>query len=174
MEKFKDYLCNFSISKLISNHSTKSSKITVTLRQVFFWTSREKNEFCPVQADLNLFQLSFLNILFETFTIEIILTPLFCPTWFFFLFSFSPLMVFAWLGLVNTLQLADYARYPSAASSALVELTTRLHFFKERRSQLLEQLHNLDSSYGAKSQQEFAYRASSPAWNWWPNIQDCP
>ncbi|KAI9194096.1 hypothetical protein LWI28_003073 [Acer negundo] len=41
----------------------------------------------------------------------------------------------------------DFARHPSAASSALVELTSRLDFFKERRSQLMEQLHNLDLNY---------------------------
>ncbi|XP_077250883.1 rho GTPase-activating protein 7-like [Tasmannia lanceolata] len=43
-------------------------------------------------------------------------------------------------------------RHPFATSSALVELTTRLDFFKERRSQLMEQLHNLDASYGTSSQ----------------------
>lgn len=32
------------------------------------------------------------------------------------------------------------------ASSALVELTTRLDFFKERRSQLMDQLNSLDPS----------------------------
>lgn len=52
-------------------------------------------------------------------------------------------------------------RHPSAASSALVELTTRLDFFKERRSQLMEQLHNLDSSYGASSQ-GLVFKASPP------------
>jgi len=60
----------------------------------------------------------------------------------------------------------DYPRHPSAASSALVELTTRLDFFKERRSQLMEQLHNLDLNYGATSSQDFIYRPSSPPWNW--------
>ncbi|BBN19325.1 protein MpREN [Marchantia polymorpha subsp. ruderalis] len=35
-------------------------------------------------------------------------------------------------------------RQPPAASAALAELTTRLDFFKERRSQLMEQLHTLD------------------------------
>ncbi|XP_031284096.1 rho GTPase-activating protein 7 isoform X1 [Pistacia vera] len=59
----------------------------------------------------------------------------------------------------------DYARHPSAASSALVELTTRLDFFKERRSQLMEQLHNLDLNYGTTSSQDFIYRPSSPPWN---------
>ncbi|KAJ4724451.1 Rho GTPase-activating protein 7 [Melia azedarach] len=59
----------------------------------------------------------------------------------------------------------DYTRHPSAASSALVELTTRLDFFKERRSQLMEQLHNLDLNYGTTSSQDFVYRSSSPPWN---------
>ncbi|KAF2291868.1 hypothetical protein GH714_035924 [Hevea brasiliensis] len=59
----------------------------------------------------------------------------------------------------------DYPRHPSAASSALVELTTRLDFFKERRSQLMEQLHNLDLNYGTSSSQDFIYRPSSPPWN---------
>lgn len=59
----------------------------------------------------------------------------------------------------------DYARHPSAASSALVELTSRLDFFKERRSQLMEQLHNLDLNYGTTSSQDFIYRPSSPPWN---------
>jgi hypothetical protein len=35
-------------------------------------------------------------------------------------------------------------RHPAAPSAALAELTTRLDFFKERRSQLMEQLHTLD------------------------------
>ncbi|XP_044478879.1 rho GTPase-activating protein 7-like [Mangifera indica] len=59
----------------------------------------------------------------------------------------------------------DYARHPSTASSTLVELTTRLDFFKERRSQLMEQLHNLDLNYGTTSSQDFIYRPSSPPWN---------
>ncbi|TXG73410.1 hypothetical protein EZV62_001989 [Acer yangbiense] len=59
----------------------------------------------------------------------------------------------------------DFARHPSAASSALVELTSRLDFFKERRSQLMEQLHNLDLNYGTTSSQDFIYRPSSPPWN---------
>ncbi|KAJ4837777.1 Rho GTPase-activating protein 7 [Turnera subulata] len=59
----------------------------------------------------------------------------------------------------------DYPRHPTAASSALVELTTRLDFFKERRSQLMEQLHNLDLNYGTTSTQDFIYRPSSPPWN---------
>ncbi|KAG9458133.1 hypothetical protein H6P81_002641 [Aristolochia fimbriata] len=53
-------------------------------------------------------------------------------------------------------------RYPPVASSALVELTTRLDFFKERRSQLIEQLHNLDPSYGTSSSQSILYKASPP------------
>ncbi|WRX35154.1 hypothetical protein QQP08_027641 [Theobroma cacao] len=61
-------------------------------------------------------------------------------------------------------EVIDYPRHPSAASSALVELTTRLDFFKERRSQLMEQLHNLDLNYGTSSQ-DFVYRPSSPPWN---------
>lgn len=63
------------------------------------------------------------------------------------------------------IEAADYARHPSTASSALVELTTRLDFFKERRSQLMEQLHNLDLNYGTTSSQDFIYRPSSPPWN---------
>ncbi|KAM1754669.1 hypothetical protein PS2_006965 [Malus domestica] len=59
----------------------------------------------------------------------------------------------------------DYPRHPSTASSALVELTTRLDFFKERRSQLMEQLHNLDLNYGTTSLQDSVYRPSSPPWN---------
>ncbi|TMW93007.1 hypothetical protein EJD97_012297, partial [Solanum chilense] len=58
----------------------------------------------------------------------------------------------------------DYGRHPSAASSTLVELTTRLDFFKERRSQLMEQLHGLDVNYGSTSQ-DFMYKPSSPPWN---------
>uniref|UniRef100_A0A2P2MTE6 Uncharacterized protein MANES_02G138900 n=1 Tax=Rhizophora mucronata TaxID=61149 RepID=A0A2P2MTE6_RHIMU len=58
----------------------------------------------------------------------------------------------------------DYPRNPSAVSSALAELTTRLDFFKQRRSQLMEQLHNLDLNYGTSSQ-DFIYRPSSPPWN---------
>ncbi|XP_047254878.1 rho GTPase-activating protein 7 isoform X3 [Capsicum annuum] len=61
-------------------------------------------------------------------------------------------------------QVMDYDRHPSAASSTLVELTTRLDFFKERRSQLMEQLRNLDLNYGSTSQ-DFMYRPSSPPWN---------
>ncbi|XP_060216118.1 rho GTPase-activating protein 7-like isoform X1 [Lycium barbarum] len=61
-------------------------------------------------------------------------------------------------------QAMDYGRHPRAASSTLVELTTRLDFFKERRSQLMEQLHNLDLNYGSTSQ-DFMYKPSSPPWN---------
>ncbi|XP_068661449.1 rho GTPase-activating protein 7-like isoform X2 [Aristolochia californica] len=53
-------------------------------------------------------------------------------------------------------------RHPPVASSALVELTTRLDFFKDRRSQLIEQLHSLDPSYGTSSSQSFLYKASPP------------
>ncbi|KAK6118071.1 hypothetical protein DH2020_048185 [Rehmannia glutinosa] len=58
----------------------------------------------------------------------------------------------------------EYPRHPSAASSTLVELTTRLDFFKERRSQLMEQLHNLDLNYGS-TPPDFMYKLSSPPWN---------
>lgn len=57
----------------------------------------------------------------------------------------------------------DHGRNPSLASSTLVELTTRLDFFKERRSQLMEQLHNLDINNG--TQHEFMYKPPSPRWN---------
>ncbi|KAF5471117.1 hypothetical protein F2P56_011580 [Juglans regia] len=59
----------------------------------------------------------------------------------------------------------EYPRHPSAASSTLVELTTRLDFFKERRSQLMEQLHNLDLNYSTTSSQDFVFRTLSPSWN---------
>ncbi|XP_043691545.1 rho GTPase-activating protein 7-like [Telopea speciosissima] len=59
----------------------------------------------------------------------------------------------------------EYQRHPYAASSALVELTTRLDFFKDRRSQLMEQLHNLDLGYGTASSQSLAYKPSSSPWN---------
>ncbi|KAF3452296.1 hypothetical protein FNV43_RR02729 [Rhamnella rubrinervis] len=65
----------------------------------------------------------------------------------------------------RAVEVVDYPRHPSGASSALVELTTRLDFFKERRSQLMEQLHNLDLNYGTTSAQDFVYRPSSPPWN---------
>ncbi|KAK4482796.1 hypothetical protein RD792_009966 [Penstemon davidsonii] len=61
-------------------------------------------------------------------------------------------------------EVMDYPRYQSGASSTLVELTTRLDFFKERRSQLMEQLHNLDLNY-ASTPQDFVYKPSSPPWN---------
>lgn len=62
----------------------------------------------------------------------------------------------------------EYARHehnnhpPPGASAALMELTTRLDFFKERRSQLMQQIHNLDLSYGSSSS---VHRSSSPPWN---------
>ncbi|KAG0478810.1 hypothetical protein HPP92_013529 [Vanilla planifolia] len=59
---------------------------------------------------------------------------------------------------------SEFLRQPPVASSTLVELTTRLDFFKERRSQLLEQLHNLEMKHGVSSQ-GFAYKPSSPPWN---------
>ncbi|MBA0817173.1 hypothetical protein Gohar_001760 [Gossypium harknessii] len=63
-------------------------------------------------------------------------------------------------------EVIDYTRHSPAASSALVELTTRLDFFKERRSQLMEQLHNLDLNYSSTSSQDFVYKPpSSPPWN---------
>ncbi|CAE6097538.1 unnamed protein product [Arabidopsis arenosa] len=59
----------------------------------------------------------------------------------------------------------DYGRnhHPPAASAALMELTTRLDFFKERRSQLMEQIQNLDLNYGSSSSS--LHRSSSPPWN---------
>ncbi|KAF8050376.1 hypothetical protein N665_1984s0006 [Sinapis alba] len=69
----------------------------------------------------------------------------------------------------RALDITEYPRvnHPSAAASAaLVELTTRLDFFKERRSQLMEQLQNLDLNYGtSSSSQDFIHRPSSPPWN---------
>uniref|UniRef100_M4CDF1 Rho-GAP domain-containing protein n=1 Tax=Brassica campestris TaxID=3711 RepID=M4CDF1_BRACM len=70
----------------------------------------------------------------------------------------------------RALDITEYPRpnHPSAAASAaLVELTTRLDFFKERRSQLMEQLHSLDLNYGgsSSSSQDFIHRPSSPPWN---------
>ncbi|XP_074292446.1 rho GTPase-activating protein 7-like [Silene latifolia] len=59
----------------------------------------------------------------------------------------------------------DFPRLPSVASSTLVELTTRLDFFKERRSQLMEQLHSLDLNYGVATSQDYLYRPSSPSWS---------
>ncbi|GMG99991.1 hypothetical protein Nepgr_001831 [Nepenthes gracilis] len=52
----------------------------------------------------------------------------------------------------------DFPRLPAGASSTLVELTTRLDFFKERRSQLMEQLHNLDLNYGTAVSQDYLHR----------------
>lgn len=59
----------------------------------------------------------------------------------------------------------DYGRHhhPPATSAALMELTTRLDFFKERRSQLMEQIQNLDLNYGSSSSS--LHRSSSPPWN---------
>ncbi|KAI5070535.1 hypothetical protein GOP47_0014878 [Adiantum capillus-veneris] len=55
---------------------------------------------------------------------------------------------------------------PQVPSYALVELSSRLDFFKERRSQLMEQLHNLDlkftSSPSSVNSQDGTY--SSPQW----------
>ncbi|TKY57139.1 Rho GTPase-activating protein 7 [Spatholobus suberectus] len=65
----------------------------------------------------------------------------------------------------RAVEVAEYARHPSVASSTLVELTTRLDFFKERRSQLMEQLHNLDLNYGSTTSQDFVYKPSSPSWS---------
>ncbi|XP_051134515.1 rho GTPase-activating protein 7-like [Andrographis paniculata] len=63
-------------------------------------------------------------------------------------------------------EMMEHPRHPSSVSSStLVELTTRLDFFKERRSQLMEQLHNLDLNYGSSSPQDFVYKMSSPPWN---------
>ncbi|KAK7276660.1 hypothetical protein RIF29_17804 [Crotalaria pallida] len=62
-------------------------------------------------------------------------------------------------------EVTEYGRHPSVASSTLVELTTRLDFFKERRSQLMEQLHNLDLNYGSTNSQDFVYKPSSPSWS---------
>ncbi|XP_022856469.1 rho GTPase-activating protein 7-like isoform X3 [Olea europaea var. sylvestris] len=60
-------------------------------------------------------------------------------------------------------EVIDYPRNPSAAASTLVELTTRLDFFKERRSQLMEQLHSLDLNY--ETSQDYMYKSSSLKWN---------
>lgn len=54
---------------------------------------------------------------------------------------------------------------PQVPSYALVELSSRLDFFKERRSQLMEQLHNLDLKFtppSSANSQEGTY--SSPQW----------
>ncbi|PUZ73288.1 hypothetical protein GQ55_2G462200 [Panicum hallii var. hallii] len=63
----------------------------------------------------------------------------------------------------TTEQGVGYGRPPAVPSSTLVELTTRLDFFKERRSQLMEQLHSLDLGHGSASH-GFPYKPSSP-WN---------
>ncbi|GAU22150.1 hypothetical protein TSUD_251780, partial [Trifolium subterraneum] len=62
-------------------------------------------------------------------------------------------------------EVGEYGRHPSVASSTLVELTTRLDFFKERRSQLMEQLHNLDLNYGSTTSQDMVYKPTSPSWS---------
>ncbi|CAK8538655.1 unnamed protein product [Lathyrus sativus] len=62
-------------------------------------------------------------------------------------------------------EVTEYGRHPSVASSTLVELTTRLDFFKERRSQLMEQLHNLDLNYGSTTSQDMVYKPTSPSWS---------
>ncbi|KAK1372761.1 Rho GTPase-activating protein 7 [Heracleum sosnowskyi] len=62
-------------------------------------------------------------------------------------------------------EVMDYPRHQSAASSTLIELTSRLDFFKERRSQLMEQLHNLDLNYEKGPSQDFMYKPSTPNWN---------
>lgn len=61
------------------------------------------------------------------------------------------------------MQAVEYGRQPPVPSSTLVELTTRLDFFKERRSQLMEQLHSLDLGHGP-APHGFQYKSSSP-WN---------
>ncbi|CAL5084471.1 unnamed protein product [Urochloa decumbens] len=63
----------------------------------------------------------------------------------------------------TTEQGVEYGRPPAVPSSTLVELTSRLDFFKERRSQLMEQLHSLDLGHGSGSH-TFPYKPSSP-WN---------
>ena len=75
--------------------------------------------------------------------------------------GFTPMCIIVNQGLFQ--QGMEYQWQPSVASSTLVELTTRLDFFKERRSQLMEQLHSLDLSHGAPSH-GLAYK-SSPPWN---------
>ncbi|XP_076922727.1 rho GTPase-activating protein 7-like [Bidens hawaiensis] len=77
-------------------------------------------------------------------------------------FSIDEFGAFDYASLASTsgpTEVIDHSRNPLAASSSstLVELTTRLDFFKERRSQLMEQLHNLDLSY-ATSSQNVAYK----------------
>ncbi|KAJ3683751.1 hypothetical protein LUZ60_013978 [Juncus effusus] len=58
-----------------------------------------------------------------------------------------------------------FIEQPSVASSTLVELTTRLDFFKERRSQLMEQLHSLDLNHAGASQPFQFNNKPSPSWN---------
>ncbi|KAK8460984.1 hypothetical protein SEVIR_2G430200v4 [Setaria viridis] len=67
------------------------------------------------------------------------------------------------LNIPRTTEGVEYGRPPAVPSSTLVELTTRLDFFKERRSQLMEQLHSLDLGHGSASH-GFPYKPSSP-WN---------
>ncbi|XP_078442596.1 rho GTPase-activating protein 7-like isoform X2 [Wolffia australiana] len=55
----------------------------------------------------------------------------------------------------------DVTRPPSVASATLVELTARLDFFKERRSQLMKQLHNLDVGHTG-SPHGLRFKASPP------------
>ncbi|XP_042003353.1 rho GTPase-activating protein 7-like isoform X1 [Salvia splendens] len=69
--------------------------------------------------------------------------------------------------LPSTSKVAEVVENPrnlAAASSTLMELTTRLDFFKERRSQLMEQLHKLDLNYGSMPH-DFVHKLSSPPWN---------
>ncbi|KAH6814308.1 Rho GTPase activation protein with PH domain-containing protein [Perilla frutescens var. frutescens] len=86
-------------------------------------------------------------------------------------FSIDNLSAVDSASLPSTSKVAEVVEYPgnpsasaSASSSTLVELTTRLDFFKERRSQLMEQLQNLDLNY-ASMPQDFVYKLSSPPWN---------
>lgn len=59
---------------------------------------------------------------------------------------------------------AVYQRH-TVPSSALVELSSRLDFFKERRSQLMEQLHNLDLTFTSPSSvNSHDGMYSSPSW----------
>ncbi|KAL1555193.1 rho GTPase-activating protein 7-like isoform X2 [Salvia divinorum] len=61
-------------------------------------------------------------------------------------------------------EVAENPQNPAATSSTLVELTTRLDFFKEMRSQLMEKLHKLDLNNGSMPH-DFVYKLSSPPWN---------
>ncbi|CAL5084470.1 unnamed protein product [Urochloa decumbens] len=67
------------------------------------------------------------------------------------------------VNIPRTTEGVEYGRPPAVPSSTLVELTSRLDFFKERRSQLMEQLHSLDLGHGSGSH-TFPYKPSSP-WN---------